>query len=147
MFPMSDLDAKLRPVAEALLAPGEALWAVCVATQVGMFKGRQALLAVTGGRLVVQYLNRRFEPVGKTISLPPERIVDASVGGSGGGWPSVGSALMDGAAVTLEVRTTDGEKLKLMMMRGTGVFGNLGGGETQRHGLEALAAWFTQHTR
>jgi hypothetical protein len=52
---------------------------------------------------------------------------------------------MDGAAVTLKVRTTDGEKLKLTMMRGTGVFGKLGGGDTQRHGVEAVTAWFTEH--
>ena len=54
---------------------------------------------------------------------------------------------MDGAAVTLKIRTTDGDKLKLMMMRGTGVLGKLGGGETQRRGLEALAAWFRQCVR
>lgn len=142
---MSDLEAKLRPIAEAMLAPGEQLWGVCVATQTGMFKGRQVLLAVTGGRLLVQYLNRRFEPVGDAISLPPEGIADASVDGAGGGWPNVGMAIMDGAAVTLKIRTTDGDKLKLMMMRGTGVLGKLGGGETQRRGLEALAAWFGQH--
>jgi hypothetical protein len=58
-----------------------------------------------------------------------------------------GLMIMDSAAVTLKVRTTDGEKLKLTMMRGTGAFGKLGGGETQRHGVEAVAAWFTQHTR
>jgi hypothetical protein len=27
-------------------------------------------------------------------------------------------------------------------LRGTGVFGKLGGGEVQRSGVEALAAWF-----
>ena len=43
----------------------------------------------------------------------------------------------------LEIRTTDGEKLKLMLMRGEGkILGGLGGGETQRRGLEALAEWF-----
>jgi hypothetical protein len=33
------------------------------------------------------------------------------------------------------------------MMRGTGLFGNLGGGETQRQGVEAVAAWFAEHAR
>ena len=28
------------------------------------------------------------------------------------------------------------------MMKGTGALGGLGGGEVQREGLEALAAWF-----
>ena len=140
-----DLGSKLRSVAEALLARGEELRGVCVATQVGMFKGRQVLLAVTDGRLLVQGMNRKFEPAGDVISLTPERIADASAGGAGGGWMNVGLAIMDGAAVTLKVRTTDGEKLKLTMMRGTGVFGGLGGGDTQRHGVEAVASWFSGH--
>ena len=63
-----DLDSKLRRVAEALLTQGEELRGVCVATQVGMFKGRQVLLAVTDGRLLVQGMNRKFEPVGDAIS-------------------------------------------------------------------------------
>jgi hypothetical protein len=110
-----DLDAKLRPVAEAVLTEGEER-GVCVATQVGMFKGRQVLLGVTDGRLLVQGMNRKFEPCGAAISLPPERIADASAEGAGGGWVNVGLAIMDGAAVTLKVRITDGEKLKLTMI-------------------------------
>ena len=51
---------------------------------------------------------------------------------------------MDGVAVTLKLRTTDGEKLKLMLMRGTGPLGGLGGGETQRQGVEALGTWFAE---
>ena len=43
----------------------------------------------------------------------------------------------------LDIRTTDGERLKLMLMRGEGaLLGKLGGGEAQRLGLEALAGWF-----
>jgi hypothetical protein len=47
-----DLDVELRPVAEAVLTEGEER-GVCVATQVGMFKGRQVQLGVTDGRLLV----------------------------------------------------------------------------------------------
>ncbi len=97
-----DLDAKPRPVAEALLTQGEELRGVCVATQVGMFKGRHVLLGVTDRRLLVQGMNRKFEPVGEPISMAPERIADASAEGAGGGWISVGLAIMDGAAVTLK---------------------------------------------
>lgn len=140
-----DLDATLRPHADALLAPGEQLWGFCIASQVGMFTGRQVLLVVTDARLVVQPMNRRLEPVDDPISLPPERIARASVDGAGGGWVNVGMAIMDGAAITVKVRTTDRKKLKLMMMRGTGLFGELGGGQTQRTGVDALAAWFTRH--
>jgi hypothetical protein len=116
-----------------------------VATQVGLFKGRQIALGVTEGRLIVQPMNRRFEPDGAVLSLPPERIADAEAGDVSGGWPNLGAALMDGAAVTVKLKTTDGEKLKLMMMRGTGPLAKLGGGEDQRQGVEALANWFATH--
>ena len=101
--------------------------------------------AVTDRRLIVQGLNRKFEPDGEPLSLPPERIADAKAEGAGGGWPEIGAAIMDKAAVTLKLKTTDGEKLKLMMMRGTGPLGGLGGGEDQRAGFEALGAWFAAH--
>ena len=52
---------------------------------------------------------------------------------------------MDRVSVTLKLRTSDGEKLKLMMMRGDGPLGGLGGGETQREGVRALGAWFGSH--
>ena len=139
---MADLDSNLRGALEPLLEPGEELRGVCVATQASMFKGRQVAIGVSDRRLLVQGMNRRFEPDGEPLSLPPERIATASAEGAGGGWPEVGAAIVDGAAVTLKLRTSDGEKLKLMLMRGTGPLGGLGGGETQRQGVEALGAWF-----
>jgi hypothetical protein len=141
---MADLDSKLRPVVEALLEPGEELRGVCVATQASLFKGRQVALGVTDRRLLVQGMTRKFEADGVPISLPPERIAKADAEGAGGGWMQVSAAIMDGAAVTLKLRTTDGEKLKLMLMRGTGALGGLGGGETQRQGVEALSTWFAE---
>jgi hypothetical protein len=128
-----------------VLEDGEALRGTCVGSQVGIFKGRQVVIAVTDRRLIVQGMNRRFEPDGTPISLPPERIASADADGAGGGWVNLGAAIMDGAAVTLKLRTTDGEKLKLSMMRGTGPLGGLGGGEDQRAGVEALGAWFGEH--
>jgi hypothetical protein len=110
-----------------------------------MFKGRMVAIGVTDRRLIVQGANRKWEPDGDPIALPPERIADADAEGAGGGWFDVSAAIMDGAAVTLKLRTTDGERLKLMMMRGTGPLAGLGGGEEQRSGLEALGAWFADH--
>ena len=53
------------------------------------------------------------------------------------------TGILDHAAIRLEIKTTGGDKLKLMMMRGEGkLFGGLGGGEPQRLGIEALAGWF-----
>jgi hypothetical protein len=51
---------------------------------------------------------------------------------------------MDTAAARLRLKTTDGEKLTLLMMRGTGPgpLGKLGGGGAQREGIEAIAAFF-----
>jgi len=139
---MADLDSKLRAAIEPLLEPGEQLRGVCVATQASMFKGRQVAIGVSDRRLLVQGMNRRFEPDGEPVLLAPEGIADVAVDGAGGGWLEVGAAIMDGAAVTMKLRTVAGEKLKLTMMRGSGPLGGLGGGEVQRQGVEALAAWF-----
>jgi hypothetical protein len=144
---MGDLDAKLRTALALLLEPGEELRGVCVATQQSMFKGRQVAIGIADSRLLVQGMNRRFEPDGEPLSLPPERIADASVDGAGGGWMEVGAAILDQAAITLKLRTSEGEKLKLMLMRGDGPLGGLGGGETQRQGVEALGAWFESAAR
>jgi hypothetical protein len=142
---MADLGSKLRHVIERLLEPGEEIRGVCVATQASMFKGRQVALGVTDRRLIVQGMNRKFKPAGEAILLPPERIASAAADGAGGGWMTVSASVMDGAAVTLKLKTTDGEKLKLMLMRGSGPLGGLGGGESQREGVEALAAWLSEN--
>jgi hypothetical protein len=118
-----------------------------VATQSGLLRGRMVGIGVTDRRLIVQGLSRKFDPAGEPISLPPERIADASAEGAGGGWPEIGAAIMDKAAVTLKLKSTDGEKLKLTMMRGSGPLGRLGGGEDQRSGFEALGAWFAEQAQ
>lgn len=120
---------------------GEELRGACVATQAGVFRGRQVAIGVTPGRLLIQGMNRKFEPDGPPLSLPPERLAAVKAEGAGGGWWEVTAAIMDGVAVTLKLRTTDGEKLKLMMMRASGPFAALGGGEDQQQGLEALGEW------
>jgi hypothetical protein len=143
---MADLGSKLWPVIEGLLEPGEQMRGACVASQAGLLKGRQVALGVTDRRLIVQGMNRKFEAAGEAISLSPERLAQVAADGAGGGWMTVSAAIMDGAAVTLKLKTTDGEKLKLMLMRGTGPLGGLGGGETQREGVEALAAWLAENS-
>ena len=142
---MADLGEKLQPVVESVLAPDERSLGCCVATQQSLFKGRMVAIVVTEQRLVIQAMTRRFEPDGEPLSLPPERIAEANAEGGGGGWPEIGAAIMDSVSVTLKLRTSDGEKLKLMMMRGDGALGGLGGGETQREGVHALGEWFESH--
>jgi hypothetical protein len=139
-----DFESKHAPTLEAALEPGERLLGVCAAgQQKGMFKGGAVALGVTDRRLLVLPLSRRGEPDGEPDSIPPERVESARAGGAGSEWYNVYAGLMDHAAVALEIRTTDGEKLKLTMMRGEGrVLGKLAGGEGQRRGIEALAGWF-----
>ena len=143
---MADLDSKYRPGLEARLEGGEELRGICVASQQkSLFKGGSAMIGVTDHRLLVQSLDRRGDPVGEPLALTHEQISSAKAGPAGGGWIEVDAAILDHAAVRLEIKTTDGEKLKLMLMRGEGkLLGKLGGGETQRQGLEALAGWFSR---
>ena len=98
---------------------------------------------MTDRRLLIQSLDRRGNPVGEPLALTPEQVASVKAGGAGGGWFSPGNIVLDETADRIEIRTTDGETVKLMLMRGEGkLLGNLGGGESQRQGLEALADWF-----
>jgi hypothetical protein len=141
---VADLESKYRPGLEANLAGGEELRGLCVASQQkGMFKGGASVIGTTDRRLLFQPLDRRGDPDGPTQSIMPDQIASAKAGPAGGGWINVDSAILDHAAVRLQIQTTDGEKLKLMLMRGEGkLLGGLGGGEAQRRGLDALAEWF-----
>jgi hypothetical protein len=141
---VGELGDKLRGVLEPALEPGESLRGACVATQAGLFKGRMVAIGVSDSRLILQGANRKWEADGAPTSLPPEAIAEAEAEGAGGGWVDIGSSIMDKAAVTLKLRTTEGEKLRLTMMRYTGPLGGPGGGEDQRSGIEALGAWFAE---
>jgi hypothetical protein len=127
------------------LEPGEALLGGFVAaTRQGMFSDAMVAVAATDRRLIVLELSRKLEPKGEPLSIPPERPASAEAGDVSGGWWTPTSEIMDAAAARLRLKTADGEKLTLLMMRGTGPgpLGRLGGGEEQRQGLEALADFF-----
>jgi hypothetical protein len=131
-------------VAESLLAPGETLLGTCIATQQKTFKGWMVAIVVTGERLVLQKLTRKFEPDGEPLALTRSDIASASAGGGGGLGADPSALVLDGVATMLVIRTTGGEKLKLRMMDGgPGALGGLGGGEIQEQGVSALAAWFS----
>src|SRR3954447_1251367 len=118
---MADLEAKYRPHLESLLEHGEELRGICVASQQkGLFKGGAVALGVSDRRLPVQPLDRRGGPDGDPASIAPADVASAKAGGAGGGWWSVPTGILDHAAVRLEIKKTDGAKLKLMMMRGEG---------------------------
>jgi hypothetical protein len=143
---VADLDSKYRPVLTEQLSDGEELRGVCVASrQKSMFVGGAVAIGVTDQRLLIQPLDRRGDADGSAQSISPEQVASAKAGGAGGGWWSVTTGILDHAAVRLEIKQTDGEKLKVMLMRGEGkLLGKLGGGEAQRTGLEALADWFSR---
>jgi hypothetical protein len=141
---MADLDSKYRPVLADQLEDREELRGLCVASQQkSMFKGGAVAIGITDRRVLIQPLDRRGDPDGNAESITPDEVASAKAGGAGGGWWSVTTGILDHAAVRLEIKKTDGEKLKVMLMRGEGkLLGNLGGGEPQRQGLDALAEWF-----
>ena len=138
-----EFQQRVRPLVERVLEPGEELAGICAATQVGIFKGSLLALGVTDRRLVLQRLDRKIAADGEPVSITAAEIASAGAEGLSGGWPNLAAAVADRAGVTLKLRTTDGEKRKLMMMRGgAGTLGKLGGGEAQQEGVEALARWF-----
>jgi hypothetical protein len=125
--------------------PGEELLGICVASQrKGLFQGGSVAIGVTGQRLLIQPLDRRGNPDGVPLTIEPTQVVSARARPAGGEWFNVYAGIMDHAAVELRIKTTNGDDLKLMMMRGEGsLLGKLGGGELQRRGVEALAEWFS----
>ncbi len=141
-----EFETVVRPHLEALLEPGEGLGGVIAANRQKAFSGRLYGIGVTDRRLILQPLDRRAEPDGEPVSLRPEQIASAEAEGVSGGWWTETSVIMDRAALTLKLRTADGGKWKLMMMRGgEGRLARLGGGASQKAGIGALAAWFERH--
>jgi hypothetical protein len=142
---LGDFDAKLRPHLERLLEADETLEGVCAASQQkGLFSGGGVAIGVTERRVLIQPTDRRGNPAGDVLALTADDIAEAKAEGAGSGWAEVGAALMDRHAVKLTLKTTAGEKLRLMFMRaeGGGVMAKLAGGESQRRGVEALGRWF-----
>ena len=145
---MADLESQLRPFAESMLEPGEVLLGCCVASQQSRFKGWMVAVVVADERLILQRLQKGKELAadGDPLVLTPEAIASARAGAGGAFGASPTAEIMDRPSVQLKLKTTDGEKLKLMMMRGEGaIFERLGGGEIQRQGVLAIGEWFERH--
>jgi hypothetical protein len=141
-----DFHTQVCPRVEQLLAPGESLEGVCAATQQSTFRGGMVALAVTDRRLLVQPLDSRAQPKGDAVSIPPDVLATFDAVGLGGEWYNAEPSVLENTALTVRVKTTDGQKLKLHMMRGgDGLLGRLGGGGAQQSGIAALARWVRQH--
>ena len=105
-------------------------------------------VVVTADRLIVQRLakSKQLAADGEPLVLTPETIASARAGAGGAFGATPSSEIMDRQTVQLKLKTTGGEKLKLMMMRGEGaVFERLGGGEVQAEGVHAVGEWFERH--
>ncbi len=118
---VADLASELRPFAAALLGDEELLGA-CVASEQKRLKGWMVTIAVGRERIVIQRMKRGREFVadGEPLSLRPEDIAGARAGGLGTWGASPTAEIMERAAIELKLRMTDGEKRKLMLMRGEG---------------------------
>lgn len=144
---MADLESELRPFAAGLL-DGAELRGACIASEQKRLKGWMVTIAVGDDRIVLQRMKRGREFIadGAPLSLRPDDIASARAGGLGTWGASPTAEIMERAAIELKLRTTAGEKRKLMLMRGEGKpFGTLGGGEIQRAGVAALAEWLERN--
>lgn len=141
---MTELATTLRARVEPLLEAGEELLGTCLATEQTLFSGHPTAVGVTQRRLLLQPLDRKFEPRGEPLLLRHEDVVAADAGGESVLSSGLSEALVDAATTTLKLRTTSGRKVKLMMMRGGSLLGRLGGGEEQQAGIRALADWFAR---
>ena len=137
-----DFAAVARPSIEAQLAPGETLRGVAAAVHQKTFSGQLYAVGVTDQRLLLQPVGRHGEAKGQSVIVTPATIDSAQLEGAADGWWTAPMAVLNASALTLKVQTRDGQKLKLMMMKGgTGLMGSLAGGRSQEEGVVALAEW------
>jgi hypothetical protein len=131
----------VTPILDGLLSPDERLRGWCLATEQSTFSGHTTILGVTDQRLVLQAVDRKFRPKDDALSIRPGELAGGHADGAGGAWWTTTAAVMDSAALKVRLESTAGATRTLTMMRGTGMFGKLGGGDAQQQGIEALAEW------
>jgi hypothetical protein len=143
---MADIGEKILPVIEPLIEPGETLEGLCVGSQSGFMSGKVVVIAATDRRLIVQETSRKQEPKGAPVSIGSREVASSNVGGAGGWKSDPSSLIMDKTSLTLKVKTTTGQKLKLMVAKGGGPLGGLAGGATQESGVRAVTEWLARNT-
>ena len=141
---MADIGEKLGPVVESLLEPGETLEGMCVGSRSTLMSSKFVVIAATDRRLIVQETDRKQRPKGEPVVVTPSELADAGLGRFVG----EGTAgIMNATSIKLTVKTTSGEKLKLMMGKGSGPLGGLMGGPTQEAGVQAVLTWLERNSR
>jgi hypothetical protein len=145
---VNDFESLARSALAPLLVAGEDLRAVSAAVHQKTFSGQQYAIGITDRRLLLQPVDRHIAAKGAPIVVTPDSIESVRLDGAGEGWWSAPLAVLDASAVTLDLRMRDGNKIKLMMMRGgSGLMGSLNGGEAQQGGVAALASWLSANAR
>jgi hypothetical protein len=142
---MAEIGEKLRPVLEPLLEDGEVLEGMCVGSQSGFMSSKFVVIGVTPKRLIVQETDRKQRPKGEPTIVAASDLAGSRESGFGAN--PVTSSIMEKTSIKLTVKTSSGDKLKLMIGRGggDGMLGNLMGGPTQAEGVEALQAWLERN--
>jgi hypothetical protein len=141
---VADIGEKLRPVIEPLLEEGETLEGMCVGSQSGFMSSKFVVIGVTPTRLIVQETDRKQRPKGEPTIVDAGELAGSRE--SGFGVNLVTSSIMEKSTIKLAVKTSSGDKLKLMIGRGgDGMLGNLMGGPTQEEGVTALQAWLQRN--
>jgi hypothetical protein len=143
---MADIAEKIGPIVEGLVAESEKLEGYCVGSRQGLMSGKFVTVVVTDGRVIVQETDRKAQrPKGEGLALTPELIEKARVGGAGGWGGDIQASIMNKTSLAITIRTTAGEKVKLMVGKATGPLGGLMGGDTQENGVNALVGWLDRH--
>lgn len=117
----SDFQQKLDGHLKSLLEPGESLMGVSAASQQkGIFSGGVVALGVTEHRLIIQPLDRRGREIkGEATSFTRDQLGKVKVRRAGGAWDSPADMVMSAVAITIKLKTTDGEKFQFSLMDGS----------------------------
>ena len=142
---MADVGEKLAPIIDPLLEDGETLEGMCFGSRSGFISGKFVSIATTDRRVIVQETTRKQEAKGEPLSLTPEQVKSAKIGGAGGWGGDLQSSIMNKTSLAITIKTTAGEKVKLMVGKATGPLTGLMGGETQATGVTALRSWLERH--
>lgn len=136
---------KLSGVIDPLIEPGETLEGACFGSRTKLTGGKFVTIAATDRRLIIQETTRKQEAKGEPLSLTPADVAKAKIGGAGGFGGDIQSTIMNKTSLSINIKTTAGEKVKLMVGRATGPLGGVMGGPAQKQGVDAVCAWLQRH--
>lgn len=140
---MSDKQAEAADRLRAVIAPnvptGETLVGCVHATRRSTFSAKLYALGVTDRHLLIQEVDRKWQPAGAPVVVAPQEV-------------AVGNIFGEGATLSLgskdqEIRfTAAGQDYKLMVLGGT-LMENALAGTDQVDGLQALVAFLRSARR